>query len=244
MSKPPSDYTPRPMSSGTTYALGGVALALIALIVFFAFRWGTGGAEVRNDGYGSVRNTAVTAAVQSDGGVRLGLPDAPKTLEIYEDPMCPGCGSLEHLYGQEIAQKIDEGKLAVRYRFVNFLDPKSDSGDYSTRATAALQCVAEDGSGVIYSKFHDTLLADRQPEEGAGLTDEELATIATEAGAPQSARDCITTGARAEQAQQQATAAVEDLETALDGAAATPSVFDVATKLDTQNQDWVQQVAP
>ncbi|MFI1463538.1 DsbA family protein [Nocardia carnea] len=244
MSKPPSDYTPRPMSNGTTYALGGVALALIALIVFFAFRWGAGDAEVRNDGYGSVHNTAVTAAVQSDGGVRLGLPDAPKTLEIYEDPMCPGCGSLEHLYGQEIAQKIDEGKLAVRYRFVNFLDSKSDSGDYSTRAAAALQCVGDTGSGVTYSKFHDALLNTRQPEEGSGLTDDELAGIATESGAPQSAHDCITTGARTDQARQQATAAVEDLKTALDGDAATPSVFDVATKLDTQNQEWVQQVAP
>ncbi|WP_280436908.1 DsbA family protein [Nocardia carnea] len=244
MSKPPSDYTPRPMSSGTTYALGGVALALIALIVFFAFRWGGGDNEVRNDGYGSVRNTEVTAAVQSDGGVRLGLPQAPKTLEIYEDPMCPGCGSLETLYGQEIAQKIDEGKVAVRYRFVNFLDPKSESGDYSTRATAALQCVAQTGSGVAYSKFHDTLLTTRQPEEGSGLTDDELAAVATESGAPQTARDCITTGARLADARTQATAAVEDLRTALDGDAATPSVFDVATKLDTQNQEWVQQVAP
>ncbi|WP_280508575.1 DsbA family protein [Nocardia flavorosea] len=244
MSKPPPDYTPRPMSNGTTYALGGVALALIALIVFFAFRWGTDEAEVRNEGYGPVRNPSVTATVQTDGGVRLGLPEAPKTLEIYEDPMCPGCGSLERLYGQEIAQKIDEGKLAVRYRFVNFLDSKSESGDYSTRASAALQCVAETGSGVTYSKFHDALLNTRQPDEGSGLTDDELATIATESGAPRAAHDCITTGARTDQARQQATAALEDLKTALDGDAATPSVFDVATKLDTQNHEWVQQVAP
>lgn len=244
MSKPPPDYTPRPMSNGTTYALGGVAVALIALIVFFAFRWGTDAAEVRNDGYGSVRNDAVTAAVQSDGGVRLGLPQAPKTLEIYEDPLCPGCGSLEHLYGQEIAQKIDEGKLAVRYRFVNFLDSESDSGDYSTRATAALQCVAQTGSGGTYSKFHDALFTTRQPEEGSGLTDDELATIATESGAPPAAHDCIATGARIEDARNQATAAVGDLESALDGEAGTPSVFDVATKLDTEDQEWVQKVAP
>lgn len=244
MSKSSSEYTPRPMSSGTTYALGGVALALIVLIVFLAYRWGSGGAEVRNDGYGSVRNPAVTAAVQSDGGVRLGLPDAPKTIEIYEDAMCPGCGNLEHLYGQEIAQKVDEGKLAVRYRFVNFLDEKSDSGDYSTRAAAALQCVAETGSGVTYSKFHDTLFTDRQPDEGSGRTDDELATLATESGAPQTAHDCIRTGARTDQAKSQATAALDDLKAALEGDAATPTVFDVATKIDLENQDWVQRVAP
>lgn len=244
MSKSSSEYTPRPMSSGTTYALGGVALALIVLIVFLAYRWGSGGAEVRNDGYGAVRNPAVTAAVQSDGGVRLGLPDAPKTIEIYEDAICPGCGNLEHLYGQEIAQKIDEGRLAVRYRFVNFLDEKSDSGDYSTRAAAALQCVAETGSGVTYAKFHDSLFTTRQPEEGSGLTDDELAALATESGAPQTAHDCIAAGARIDQAKSQATAALDDLKTALEGDAATPSVFDVATKIDLENQDWVQRVAP
>ncbi|MFI5720195.1 DsbA family protein [Nocardia sp. NPDC051750] len=244
MSNSPSDYTPRPMSSRTTYALGAVALVLILLIVFFAYRWGSDNAEVRNDGYGSVRNPAVTTAVQSDGGVRLGLPDAPKTLEIYEDPMCPGCGNLEHLYGQELAQKVDEGKLAIRYRFVNFLDPKSTDGAYSTRATAALQCVAETGSGITYSKFHDTLFTTRQPEEGSGLSDDELATMATDAGAPQSAHDCIATGARIEEARTQASAAVEDLKAALEGDAATPSVFDVATKIDLEQHDWVQQVAP
>ncbi|MEU1981957.1 thioredoxin domain-containing protein [Nocardia sp. NPDC019395] len=244
MSNSPSDYTPRPMSNRTTYALGAVALVLILLIVFFAYRWGSGEAEVRNDGYGSVRNPAVTAALQSDGGVRLGLPDAPKTLEIYEDPICPGCGNLEHLYGQELSQKIDEGKLAVRYRFVNFLDPKSAAGDYSTRATAALQCVADSGSGVVFSKFHETLFTTRQPEEGSDLSDDELATIAAEAGAPASAGDCITTGARVEAARTQASGAVDDLKAALEGDAATPSVFDVATKIDVQNQGWVQQVAP
>lgn len=245
MSNSPSDYTPRPMSSRTTYALGALALVLIALIVVFAYRWGgREEAQVRNDGYGSVRNEAVTAAPQSDGGVRLGRPEAPKTIEVYEDPMCPSCGTLETLYGQELAQKLDEGKLAIRYRFVNFLDPKSSSGDYSTRAIAALQCVADTGSGVTYSKFHEALFTTRQPDEGSELSDDELLTIATESGAAEPARECITTGARRGQVSDQATATLDELTAALDGAAATPSVFDVATKIDVNEPDWVQQLAP
>ncbi|WP_328387527.1 DsbA family protein [Nocardia sp. NBC_00416] len=245
MSNSPSDYTPRPMSNRTTYALGALALVLIALIVVFAYRWGGGQeAEVRNDGYGPVRNAAVTAALQSDGGVRLGRPDAPKTIEVYEDPMCPACGHLETLYGQELAQKLDEGKLAIRYRFVNFLDPKSSSGDYSTRAIAALQCVAETGSGVTYSKFHDTIFTTRQPDEGSELTDDELLTIATESGATEPARTCISEGARIAEVKNQAPGTLEDLKAALDGDAATPSVFDVATKIDVNEPDWVQQLAP
>ncbi|MEU1955040.1 thioredoxin domain-containing protein [Nocardia rhamnosiphila] len=245
MSNKPSDYTPRPMSNRTTYALGALALVLIALIVVFAYRWGGDQqAEVRNEGYGTVRNEAVTAALQSDGGVRLGRPEAPKTIEIYEDPMCPSCGTLETLYGQEIAQKLDEGKLAVHYRFVNFLDPKSSSGDYSTRAIAALQCVADTGSGVTYAKFHDTLFTTRQPDEGSELTDDELLTIATESGATGPARDCITGGARRGQVTDQAAATLDALTAALDGAAATPSVFDGTTKIDVNEPEWVQQLAP
>ncbi|WP_327150079.1 DsbA family protein [Nocardia sp. NBC_01329] len=245
MSNSSPDYTPRPMSNRTTYALGALALVLIALIVVFAYRWGSREeAQVRNDGYGTVHNEAVTAALQSDGGVRLGHPEAPKTIEVYEDPMCPSCGTLETLYGQELAQKLDEGKLAVRYRFVNFLDPKSSSGDYSTRAIAALQCVAETGSGPTYSKFHETLFTTRQPDEGSELSDDELLTIATESGATEPARECITSGARRGQIADQAAATLDDLTAALDGAAATPSVFDVATKIDVNEPDWVQQLAP
>jgi protein-disulfide isomerase len=245
VSNSPSDYTPRPMSNRTTYALGALALILIALIVVFAYRWGgRNEVQVRNDGYGSVHDEAVTAALQSDGSVRLGRPEVLETIEIYEDPMCPSCGTLETLYGQELAQKLDEGKLAIRYRFVNFLDPKSASGDYSSRAIAALQCVADTGSGVTYSKFHETLFTTRQPDEGSELGDDDLLTIATESGASEPARACITSGAHRGAVPDQARATLDDLTVALDGAAATPSVFDGATKIDVNEPDWVQQLAP
>ncbi|WP_254854194.1 DsbA family protein [Nocardia donostiensis] len=245
MSTSPSNYTPRPMSSTTTYALGAVALVMIGLIVVLAYRWGTGEAEVRNDGYGSVRQDAVVSALHTDGAIRLGRTDAAKTIDLYEDPLCPACGSLEHLYGQEIAQKMDEGKLAVRYRFVNFLDPRSESKDYSTRAIAALQCVASAGSGPTYAKFHHALFTDRQPEEGgADLSNNDLAALAAEVGAPEPAHQCITSGERIAAAKTDAAAATDDLTAALDDNAATPSVFDGETRLDVNNQEWVAHAAP
>ena len=243
MSNPPSGYTPRPMSSRTTYALGAVAVVLVALIVVFAYRSGSGGGEVRNDGYGTVRNEAVVSAVEDNGAVLLGRPDAAKTLEVFEDAICPGCGSLEHLYGQEIAQKIDEGKLAVRYRFVNALDAQSDTGDYSSRAIAALHCVADTGSGITFAKFHDTLLTDRRPDEGASLDDQELLDLATESGADDTARNCVT-AAHHEAAHTDGAAALDDLKARLGDEAATPAVFDADTKIDVNESDWVQQLAP
>lgn len=235
-----SKYTPRPMSSATTYALGAVALVLIVLIVIAAIRWGRDDAAVRNDGYGSVRNETVHSVLEQNGSILLGRADAKKTIDIFEDPLCPGCGSLERIYGQEIAQKIDEGALAVRYRLVNFLDARSRSKDYSTRAVAANQCVAEAGSGPVYSKFHTALFTAKRPSEGgADLSNEELAAIAGDAGAAESVRQCIATGAAVDSARTDAMAQTAALGAALGGSAATPAVFDGATKVDTNDENWV-----
>ncbi|WP_324192270.1 DsbA family protein [Nocardia puris] len=244
MSQSRSNYTPRPMSNNTTYALGAVALVLIVLLVVLAFRWTRDDQSVRNDGYGPVRDAGVVAVLEADGAVLLGKPDARNTLEIYEDPLCPACGTLETVYGQEIAQKMDEGALAVRYRYVNFLDAKSGSKDYSTRAIAANECVAEAGDGPVYSKFHEALFGDKQPSEGGSdLTNQDLATLAADSGAPDAVISCITTGTKLDAAKTHAEAALEALTARMDGRAATPAVFDGDTKVDVNNHEWVVEAS-
>ncbi|MEU2030370.1 thioredoxin domain-containing protein [Nocardia amamiensis] len=245
MSESRSNYTPRPMSSTTTYALGAVALALIGLIVIAAIRWGRDEATVRNDGYGPVRDLAVHSVLEPNGSILLGRPDAKKTIDIFEDPLCPGCGNLERIYGQEIAQKIDSGTLAVRYRLVNFLDARSQGKDYSTRAVAANQCVAEAGSGPVYSKFHTELFITKRPSEGGSdLNNDALAAIARDAGAPEPVLQCITTGAKVDFARTTAMAQTAALGEALGGSAATPAVFDGTTKIDANDENWVIRLTP
>lgn len=244
MSKPTTNYTPRPVSNKTTYALGGVAVVVAVLIVFALFRWNGGDSEIRNDGYGAVHDPAVTVALDSDGAIVLGKPGVAKTVEFYEDPLCPACGSIERIYGQEIAQQVDEGKFAVRYRLVNFLDPKSGSKDYSTRAIAANECVAQNGDGQVYSKFHEALFTTKQPAEGSGdLSDQEIAAIAKDAGAPDTVQKCITSGERLESAGNHAEAALTALKAANDGTVATPSVFLGGNKIDLNDKEWVLTAA-
>ncbi|WP_405161446.1 DsbA family protein [Nocardia sp. NBC_01499] len=240
MSESRSNYTPRPMSSKTTYALGAVALALIVVIVIAAINWGHDEVSVRNDGYGSAHDPGVNVVLEPDGSILLGKSGAPKTIDIFEDPICPGCGNMERIYGQEIAQKIDEGKLEVRYRLVNFLDDRSRSKNYSTRGVAANQCVAEGGSGPVYSKFHTEAFTTKRPSEGgADLSNDELAAVARVAGAPESVLQCISTGAKVDTARASAKATTDALDAALGGSAATPAVFDGKTKIDVNNADWV-----
>ncbi|MGN2636385.1 DsbA family protein [Nocardia takedensis] len=231
------------MSSTTTYALGAVAVVLIALVVILVMRWTRDEAEVRNDGYGVVRNPAVVSVLAPDGAVQLGRVDAKKTIDLYEDPMCPACGEVERVYSQELAQAVDEGALAVRYRFVNFLDPKSSSKDYSTRAIAANECVAEAGSGPVYAAFHEKLFVTDQPDEGGDLTNQQLADLARDAGAGEETVQCVATGARVEAARTHAKAALDQLNGLLDGKAATPAVFAGPTRLDVNNENWVVETA-
>lgn len=243
MSQPRPNYTPRPMSNTTTFALGGVALAMIVLIVFMAFRWGSSDAEIRNDGYGTVRDPAVQVTLRADGVVALGRPDAQPVVDIFEDPLCPACGTLERVYGQEIAQQVDQGELTVAYHYVAFLNPKSESGDYSTRAIAATRCVAATGDGPLYSRFHDQLFVTDQPTEGkADHSNEALADLARTAGAPAEAVDCIATGAQLPAAEKAAESALADLNARLDNNAATPALFHGDTRLDANNAEWVTEL--
>ncbi|WP_446226190.1 DsbA family protein [Nocardia sp. IBHARD005] len=246
MSTAGSSHNPRPVSSNTTYALAAVAVVLIGLIVFAAYKWSAEPPPaVRNEGYGPVREAAVQVSTTPEGVIRLGRPDAPKTVDIFEDPLCPACGAMETSFGQELAQKIDEGKLAVNYHLVSFLDPQSKSKDYSTRAIAANLCVAQAGSGPTYSKFHETLFTKRQPAEGGSdLSNPALATIATESGAPESVAACINNGTQSDAAKTAAAKNLADLDARTGNKAATPSIYDGTTKINWQDENWVVNLAP
>ncbi|MGW5311739.1 DsbA family protein [Nocardia thailandica] len=245
MSTGSSKHTPRPVSSTTTYALAAVAVVLIGVIVFAFVAWSRDVPATRNDGYGTVKDPAVTVTVADGGVVRLGKPDAAKTIDFYEDPLCPGCGAQERIHGQEIAQKIDEGKLAVRYHFVAFLDDQSRSKDYSTRAVAANLCVAQAGSAVAYGRFHEALFVSNQPREGGDdHSDAELADLAKQAGASDAAVQCVTSGAQRAAAATAVATQFDELGKRLDGRVSTPSVFDGTIKIDVSDENWVTELAP
>ncbi len=239
-----SNYVPKPSSSRTTYLLGGLAVLVIAIVVIGGILWSSKRTETRNEGYGTVRDAAVVAQLQPDGAVLLGKPGAAKTLDMFEDPMCPACAMLEQTHGQEVAQAVDEGKLAVRYHMVNFLNRVSASGDYSTRAVAALQCIADTGSGPAYAAFHAKLYeSGTQPEEGGSSdhSNAELADIAKSTGANDAAVQCISNGADVQSAAAAAEAGLATM-TRL-GAKGTPAVFDGTTAVNVSDSGWVTKLA-
>ncbi|MEU2000335.1 DsbA family protein [Rhodococcus sp. NPDC019627] len=237
-------YTPQPESSRSTYILGGLAVLVIAALVIGGVIWQNSRSKPRNDGYGGVQNSEVRVAVEDNGVVLLGRPDAATTIDLFEDPMCPYCAELENKNGQELAKAVDDGKVAVRYHILNFLNRLSASGDYSTRAVAASQCVAATGDASVYSDFHAALFApENQPAENGDSdhSNEELAQMARDAGASDEAAQCITTGAKVEQAAIDAEAGRQALSAS--GATGTPAVVQDGTVIDAlSNENWVSQL--
>lgn len=238
-------YNPQPTSSKATYIIGGLAIVVIAALVVVGVLVTRDSEKPRNEGYGAVQNSAVQVTMEDAGVVRLGLPDVTNTIDVFEDPMCPYCAQLEQKHGQEVAQAVDEGKFAVRYHILNFLNRLSASGDYSTRAVAASQCVAQSGNAVAYSTFHGELFSpDNQPAENgkSDLSNADLAKIAKDAGADDKAVDCISSGERTQQAAADAETGRAAL--AASGATGTPAVVHNGQVIDALgNPDWVSQVS-
>lgn len=137
------------------------------------------------------RDTTGKAATPPAGAVDtysvpMGAADAPVTVTVYEDFMCPYCGDFEQVSSERLKKYAESGDVQVRYHVVSFLDDAS-STDYSTRAANALAVVLDTAGPEAAVKFHDELYAN-QPEEGsAGIPDQQLIDMAVEAGADEQA---------------------------------------------------------
>lgn len=240
----PAKYQPEATSSKFTYILGGIAVIVVAVLVIGGVLWTSGGSDARNDGYGAVSGADVAVTLEDGGSILVGTPDAGTTIDVFEDPLCPYCGEFEHKFGQELAQSVDEGDLAVRFHMLAFLDPRSDSGDYSTRAVAAAQCVAETGDAGAFWTFHAEIMSpDTQPAPG-GSSDHDnaaLAQMARDAGASEEAAACIENGSGVEQARASSDAGRELLATT--GAEGTPAVVHGDTVIDALgNDNWLVEL--
>ena len=86
-------------------------------------------------------------ALTEDGfGIQLGKSFAPTQITLYTEPQCPHCARLQEDYGADMASYIDDGQLAVTYRFVTFLDVVPDG--YSVQASNAVFLASESEADV------------------------------------------------------------------------------------------------
>lgn len=162
--------------------------------------------------------------VTDQGAVRLGADDAPVTVQVVEDFQCPVCQAFEAQAGAQLDEWVAGEQVAVEYRGVAFLDQASTTR-YSTRALNTSFCVASE-SPEAWPDFHSAMYEQQPPEGSAGLTDDQLTTIATQAGASASVQSCIEDLRYEDLTVSNTQAATED------GVQGTPTVFVNGEKLD------------
>lgn len=130
------------------------------------------------------KDVSATPAGTSEHGVTVGDSDAPHTVIVYEDFLCPFCGELEAATRDDFERLAEEGSLLVEYRPFNLLERISD---YSPRAVNAFAVVLEESGPEVAKRYHD-LLFDNQPSESGPFPDnQDLLDLAVEAGAEEDA---------------------------------------------------------
>ncbi|HEY3994862.1 MAG TPA: serine/threonine protein kinase PknE [Mycobacterium sp.] len=178
-----------------------------------------------------------------DDGVYVGSSAAPITVDIFNEPICPPCGSFIRSNAGDIDTAINNKKLAVRYHLLDFLNDKSHSQNYSTRAVTATYCVAAQSDPKIYTDFYSGLFASNfAPQEGGAedRTDGELAQLAKTVGADAGVITCIKSGDDVGAGKTKAAngyAALSGL-----NANATPFVWDGTTAVNYQDPAWLTKL--
>ncbi|MFF8790624.1 thioredoxin domain-containing protein [Streptomyces sp. NPDC015125] len=93
--------------------------------------------------------------------VVVGKKDAKNTLNLFEDPRCPGCAGFEQTVGATVEKDVKDGKYKASYHLGTFLDANL-KGTGSKNALSALGAALDVGPDAflkykyaLYSKeFH------------------------------------------------------------------------------------------
>ena len=157
----------------------GVLLVIIAVVIGYIVWNG----KQSDDGIEDVNMTME----YSDGAITLkgenATDDTPE-VDLYEDYSCPHCAELAAATDGDMKQAIEDGKLIVHVRTLNFLDGKDIEGQdgYSTKAAAAMSELAKSGDVKTYWNLRDFLMQNQQSVANTWETG-DIADQAKELGA-------------------------------------------------------------
>ncbi|MBD0856572.1 DsbA family protein [Corynebacterium striatum] len=179
-------------SSGFLWAVG-VLLVIVAVVIGFIV-WKGQGAKTEALGDMPTEETSMNMEYD-DNAVVLKAADAKKDateVELYEDYSCPHCGDLAIASDGDMKTAIEEGKLIVHVRTLNFLDGRDIEGNtgHSTKAAAAMEQIAKAGDVKTYWNLRKYLMENQQ-EVANQWSFEDFADAAKQLGADDSLVDSI-----------------------------------------------------
>jgi protein-disulfide isomerase len=148
-------------------------IVLGAIIVVFAVVW----PQIRPPGE---IITVTPAALPNAEGLSLGDPNAPVTIDVFEDFQCPACKNFTESTEPLIVQNlVSTGK--ARYVFHNFpfLDDAQPVNKESDQAANASMCANEQGK---FWEMHGTLYTNWNGENQGAFSDRRLQAMAESLG--------------------------------------------------------------
>lgn len=195
------------------------------------------------DGAAQASGDKPGSEITEDGaGVRIGYPDAPAQIELFTEPQCPACARLQHESGDAIAAAVGQGRLAVTYRPLTFLD--QGITEYSANvANAMFLAAGPNTTGAAFQAFVQDLWGHQQPEGSPGPTDDAIAAMASDSGVGAEQTDKIAAGEQIVDADELNEANAELLgETQYE--VSTPAVYDLIGEqvVDTSDPDWLAKL--
>ena len=135
--------------------------------------------------------TAGARGFAGDWPQGAGLDGDPVVVSIYVDMMCPVCARFEAMNAPLLDELRADGTIVVDSHPVAILDRASAGTRYPTRAAAAVWAVA-DLDPDHYFDFLEALMANQPAEGTTGLTDQQIAGLATQAGVGATAVQAFT----------------------------------------------------
>ncbi|WP_254849258.1 thioredoxin domain-containing protein [Mycobacterium sp. GA-1841] len=219
-----------------------MATAMLAVLAL-SVAGSTAGCTRLVDGDAQASGDKPGSAITQDGtGIQIGYPDAPAQIDLFTEPQCPACAHLQHNVGDDIAAAVGQGRLAVTYRPLTFLD--STGTEYSARVANAMFLAAGPGTtGAAFQAFVQDLWGHQQPEGSTGPSDDEIAAMATDSGVGSEQTDKIAAAEHLIDADElnEANAGLLS-ETTYE--VATPAVYDLVgeTMVDIGDPQWLAKL--
>lgn len=172
--------------SNTNWFAIGVSIAVVVVLVAI------GGLVVFLNNQATAPGVAPQSDIINEETGAISFGDGEDEVDTYVDFMCPICGDFEKQYGEQLQAAAADGKITLNLHPISILDRFSQNTKFSTRAAASVYCVAEKAPEAALDYFN-LLFANQPAENSAGLTDDELAAFAEQAGGG-AAADCIADG--------------------------------------------------
>ena len=164
--------------------------------------------------------------------------DKAKTVDIYEDFSCHYCADLAKETDADMKKLIEDGKVKVNIRTMNFLD-KGEIG-HSNKAGTAAYTIAKDDSAQVYWNFRTMLMTEQQNIWGKKEL-KDFADMAKILGAKDETVKKIADGTYSDEFKKIADDNAKKLEKDGDGQVSSPRVF-IDGKEIKENATWPSQI--